>query len=180
MTLSQEAQAVAEARNGSAAAFARLVADHQQAVRAFLRRLSGSYTDADDLAQETFVTAWTRIASFRETEGLRAWLCGIAYRKWMTGRRGEARRRAREAAAWREESLTPATPVDPSARLDAMTLLRVLPPEQRAVIALCLAAGMSHSEAALALKLPLGTVKTHLSRGRARLLHMLGGADEDA
>ena len=180
MTPDQEAQAVAEARNGSAAGFARLVADHQQAVRAFLRRLSGSYTDADDLAQETFVTAWARIGSFRETESLRAWLCGIAYRKWMTGRRGEARRRAREVAHWHEESLTPAPPGDPGDRLDAMTLLRMLPSEQRAVVALCLAAGMSHSEAAVALNLPLGTVKTYLSRGRTRLLSMLGACDENA
>ncbi len=81
MTPSQEALAVAEARGGSVAGFARLVADHQQAVRAFLRRLSGHYGDADDLAQETFVTAWARIGSFRPGESLTAWLCGIAYRK---------------------------------------------------------------------------------------------------
>ncbi len=98
----------------------------------------------------------------------------------MTGRRGEARRRARETSAWREESLSPQMLADPNVRLDAMTLLKVLPVEQRAVIALCLAAGMSNSEAATALNMPLGTVKSHLARGRARLLDMLGEIDEYA
>lgn len=50
-----------------------------------------------------------------------------------------------------------------------------LPLEQRAVVALCLAGGFSHGEAAEALDLPLGTVKSHVTRGRARLPEALGG-----
>jgi DNA-directed RNA polymerase specialized sigma24 family protein len=90
---------VLAAKEGSSNAFARIVERHQQPVRAFLRRLSGSHADADDLAQETFVSAWSRIGSFRPGESLKAWLCGIAYRKWLTYRRGQARRGVRERQA---------------------------------------------------------------------------------
>jgi RNA polymerase sigma-70 factor (ECF subfamily) len=53
-----------------------------------------------------------------------------------------------------------------------------LPAEQRACVALCLAADFSHAEASEALGLPLGTVKSHISRGRARLLQALEFGDD--
>jgi RNA polymerase sigma-70 factor (ECF subfamily) len=53
-----------------------------------------------------------------------------------------------------------------------------LPVEQRACVALCLAEDFSHAEAAAALGLPLGTVKSHVSRGRTRLLERMGIADD--
>ena len=56
--------------------------------------------------------------------------------------------------------------------------LAALPEDVRACVALCLADGWSHGEAALALDLPLGTVKSHIARGRARLLAALGGPDD--
>ena len=174
MTPSGEAELVAAAQAGAPAAFSRLVERHQQAVRGFLRRLSGSHADADDLAQEAFVTAWSRIGGFRQGESLRAWLCGIAYRKWMTHRRGEARRGAREAAAVEQDA---ASEGSPDARLDASALLAQLGPDERACVALCLAAEFSHAEAAEALELPLGTVKSHVARGRAKLLQALGGSE---
>ncbi len=172
-----EGALIAAARAGDAAAFSRLVELNQRAVRGFLRRLCcGAHADADDLAQEAFVTAWARVASFRPGESFRSWLCGIAYRKWLTHRRGEARREAREAAA---EEPAPATRHEASdARLDAAAALGALSSEQRACVALCLAAEFSHAEAAEALGLPLGTVKSHVARGRAKLLDMLGGRDE--
>ena len=155
-----------------------MVADHQQAVRGFLRRLTGSYADADDLAQETFVTAWSRPGRLRQAQSVRAWLCGIAYRKWLTRRRGEGRRQARETAVWREAQLRPDQGAAPDARLDAATLLAALPHEERAVVALCLAAGFSHDETARSLGLSLGVVKSHLLRGRAKLVNLLGEPDD--
>lgn len=166
-------QALARAaRDGSSSAYARIVERHQKTVRGFLRRLCGSHADADDLAQETFVTAWSRIGAFRLGESLPAWLCGVAYRKWLTHRRAQARRGAREAGAAHE----PSGSADPSpdARLDAAAALGRLDPEPRACVALCLAAGFSHAEAARALDLPVGTVKSHVARGRAKLLAHLG------
>ena len=63
-------------------------------------------------------------------------------------------------------------------RLTLETAMAHLTPEQRACVALCLAADFSHAEAAEALGLPLGTVKSHVSRGRLRLVEALGGVDE--
>jgi len=56
--------------------------------------------------------------------------------------------------------------------------MAALPLEQRAVVALCLAAEFSHADAADALGLPLGTVKSHVTRGRGRLMEALGVRDE--
>jgi RNA polymerase sigma-70 factor (ECF subfamily) len=173
MTPAGEGELIEAARAGSAAAFSRLVQTHQQSVRGFLRRLTGSHADADDMAQEAFVTAWSRMAAFRSGESFRSWVCGIAWRKWLTHRRGEARRGARETES-AELGETPSSGADASqARLDAAQVLGALPPDQRACVALCLAAEFSHAEAAEALGLPLGTVKSHVTRGRARLLELL-------
>lgn len=167
---------VVQAQGGSSGAFARLVSRHQQAVRGFLRRLGGPAADADDLAQETFVTAWGRIGAMRSEDALRPWLCGIAYRKWLTQRRSDARRGVREALAAREDPgmLIPGS----DARLDAAAALASLPPDERACVALCLASDFSHAETAQALGLPLGTVKSHIARGRAKLMQLMGASDE--
>ena len=63
--------------------------------------------------------------------------------------------------------------------IDALNAaLAELPPDQRACVALCLAGDFSHAEAAEALDMPLGTVKSHVTRGRARLLQALGVSDD--
>ena len=64
---------------------------------------------------------------------------------------------------------------DKIALADAMA---ALPEDQRAAVALCLGEGFSHGEAAEILNMPLGTVKSHVTRGRARLLAALGETDE--
>lgn len=152
--------------------FALLVEAHQQAVRAFLRRLCGDPAEADDLAQEVFIAAWTSLDSFRRDADFRLWLYGIAYRKFRASRRAAGRRRKREAFV-AEIAETVATP-DADARLDLQKAMMALSEPQRAAVALCLAAGVSHAAAAALLALPLGTVKAHVARGRATLLSMLG------
>src|SRR5688572_24529910 len=77
-------------RSGSELAFNTLVDRHQQAVRTFLRRLLGNDADADDMAQETFLAAWTHARSFRGEASVRGWLCGIAWRK-ARARKGHGR-----------------------------------------------------------------------------------------
>jgi len=161
--------------DGSAEAFARLVERHQQALRAFLRRACGDWALADDLAQDTFLTAWERIGELRGDASLRSWLCGIGYRKCLGALRsaGRARRREADYASMRETVASPRS----DERLALERALADLPLEQRAAVALCLAADFSHAEAAEALGAPLGTVKSHVARGRARLAQALGVAD---
>jgi len=167
---------VEAAQRGSASAFARLVERHQQALRAFLRRTCGNWAQADDLAQETFLAAWERIGKLEAGASVRAWLCGIGYNKHLTALRSAGRSRAREAA-WEAEK-PPSSGAMTDERLTLEAALSELPPDQRACVALCLAADFSHAEAAEALGLPLGTVKSHVTRGRQRLLEALGGSDD--
>jgi len=173
-----EAALVEQARAGSAAAFSRLVDQNQQAVRAFLRRLCRDWAQADDLAQETFLTAWSRINRFERGRSVRLWLFGIAYRKFLTDRRGNARRVRREMEGGPLDDAAPSGASASDARLDISRALAVLAPEQRAAVALCLGAEFSHADAAEALSLPLGTIKSHVLRGRAKLLETLGVSDE--
>lgn len=171
---------VAAAQAGSTQAFSRLIDRHQQAVRAFLRRACGDWAEADDLAQEAFLAAWPRIGRLQSGGSVRAWLIGIAYRKHLTARRSFVRSRARDTA-WEAER-TPKSVSAASGQIDdRLTLEKVmaeLAPDQRACVALCLAGDFSHAEAAEALDLPLGTVKSHVARGRARLLSALGVEDD--
>jgi RNA polymerase sigma factor (sigma-70 family) len=168
---SAETAWVNAARAGSADAFGRLVHMHQQALRTFLRRLAPA--DADDIAQETFVFAWEHIARFDPARDFRPWLFGIAWRKHREGNRGWIRRLTRQgrAAMDGEAAFQP----DPGLKLDLMKALGPLPPEQRAALLLCLGCEFTHAEAASALALPLGTVKSHVARGREKLVAALGG-----
>ena len=75
---------------------------HQQGVRGFLRRACGNADEADDLAQETFLSAWERLAQFRCESSLRSWLCGIAYKKMLASRRSSSRAKARDHAYFAE------------------------------------------------------------------------------
>lgn len=166
-------QALAQAaRAGSSRAFDELVQRHQAAVRGFLRRVCADPAEADDLAQEAFLTAWSKLGTLRPDASVRSWLCGLAWRKAMTAQRGRARSAARDRQ-WldtRPEFDTPAARDQVAVRQALLTLA----PDERAVIALCLAADWSHAEAAEALGLPVGTVKSHIARGRAKLLGAMG------
>lgn len=172
-----DAELVRRARAGSDAAFARLVERHQPTVRGFLRRtLGGGWAEADDVAQEAFLAAWTSLRSLKDPSGVRAWLCGIAWRKAQDRIRASFRGAARDTAWLETHDLPPG--VSPEDRLALSNALRDLTPDVRACIALCLADGWSHSEAAAIVGLPLGTVKSHVARGRQRLLRALGGRDD--
>ena len=168
---------VGRALAGSDAAYSRLVERHQAAVRGFLRRvLGGGWAEADDVAQEAFLAGWSSLRSLRDPAGFRAWLGGIAWRKAQDRIRASRRGAARDAV-WLE-GVSAAAGVSPEDRLALAGAMADLPPDVRACVALCLADGWSHGEAALALGLPLGTVKSHVNRGRARLLKALGGSDD--
>jgi RNA polymerase sigma-70 factor (ECF subfamily) len=172
---SVDSELVAQARRGSQVAFARLVDRHQRAVRAFLRRAcGGDHALADDVAQEAFVAAWSRLGAYRGDASFRSWLCAIAWRKATTALRGAARAARRDGEWLATEAQARGEGGGPDARLAVERALAALPPEQRAAVALCLASDFSHAEAAVVLGSPLGTVKSHVARGKARLAEILG------
>jgi RNA polymerase sigma-70 factor (ECF subfamily) len=165
-----DSELIVRAREGSPMALAEILRRHQPAVRGFLRRVGGGAGEADDLAQETFLAAFARLDEFRGEASLRSWLCGIAWRKVQAGRRGGARRSAREAASARPDAAT--TP-SPEQRLDIEAAFARLTVEQRAAAALCLASDLSHGEAAAALGIPLGTLKSRVAGARRILIEAL-------
>jgi RNA polymerase sigma factor (sigma-70 family) len=164
---------LASVREGSERAFNVLIDRHQQAVRVFLRGLTAAH-EADDVAQETFLAAWTNAKSFRGEASVRSWLCSIAWRKLKASQRAWFRSRRRDTTYHGMTSVDEGQHMA-GAEVHALhQALAHLPSEQRAAVMLCLGCGLSHGETAEALDLPLGTVKSHVLRGRTRLREVLG------
>lgn len=155
------------------AAFGELVRLHQSAVRHFLRHLTrGNRTMADDLAQETFVRAWQNLTRFQGRSSFSTWLLGIAHNHWRNERR---RQRGVQIEPQHLDQLEPTPPSAPLSDLreDLGRALSSLAPDEQTVLHLCYQQGLSHSEIAEILDWPLGTVKTHLNRGKEKLRPLL-------
>jgi RNA polymerase sigma-70 factor (ECF subfamily) len=151
-----------------------LVARHQGAVRAFLRRLGDDDALADDLAQETFLKAQRALSSYRGEGSLASWLLRIAYREFLSSRRGLRQANERvgvndDAAATDGLDEGSARRAERSMERDVRRALRVLSDDERAAIAACFYDGLTHEEAAQALEMPLGTLKSHVARAREKL-----------
>lgn len=171
----EEAQLITLARSSDMRAFARLVDAHQVAVRGFLRRLMRNASDAEDIAQEAFVRAFEALARFEGRARFRTYVCGIAYRIWHDRKRSWFRARKREQMY--ADTTVQNDEVDTQLKIALRQAMVTLPEPQRAAVALCLGAEFTHEEAAAALRLPVGTVKSHVARGRARLRQVLGDDD---
>ena len=160
-------------RVGDSAAFGSLVRQHQSSLRGFLLRLTrGDHALADDLAQEVFIEAFRKLGQYDGRGSFAGWLYAIAWSRF----RMAVRKRRLEALDEEDvpDSAAPATGGS-EARLDLEKAMAKLAPAERASLTLCFALGMSHEEAAMALKLPLGTIKSHISRGREKLKTLLAG-----
>jgi RNA polymerase sigma factor (sigma-70 family) len=156
---------------GSDRAFNQLIDRHQQALRNFLRRLTSGIEDADDIAQETFLTVWKTANAWRGGS-VKSWIFAIAWRKAKDAQRRGFRRQARDAA-WLDAGDGGAGPAADD-RLALDQALSVLTLDQKAAVMLCIGCGFTHNEAAETLGQPLGTVKSHVLRGRARLIEVFG------
>jgi RNA polymerase sigma-70 factor (ECF subfamily) len=165
----EEQRLIALARKGDMHAFGRLVDAHQAPVRAFLRRLAGNAADADDLSQEAIARTWEVLDRYDGRSSLRTFICGVAFQYWRRARRAGARRQAREDAYAELSDTQTAGDARMAQRLALRRAMDELPVDQRAALALCLGQDFTHQEAAEVLNLPLGTVKSHINRGRARL-----------
>jgi RNA polymerase sigma factor (sigma-70 family) len=159
---------VARAVAGDGAAFGVLVRRHQSMLRGFLRRLArGDHALADDLAQESFLEAWRKLAQFRGDGSFAGWLTRIAWSRFLMAMRS----RKLEPL---DENL-PETVADSGAdaRLDLESALARLSLAERACLTLCYALEYSNDEASRILDMPLGTLKSHVLRGREKLRAML-------
>lgn len=170
-----DADLVAAARRGRDAAFEQLAVRHSPALRSFLRGICRDHAQADDTAQDALIRAWQRLDQLRDPSAFKSWLFGIGWRLASENRRAANRRQQRESD-W-SEAREQARPdgVSPEEAMALEAAMTTLTPDQRACIALCLAGSWSHAEAAEVLDMPVGTIKSHIKRGRARLLAALGG-----
>jgi len=150
------------------ASFELLVKRHHSRVRNWLRQLSSNSALADDLAQEVFLIAWRRISSFRGTGTFSGWLMKIAYNTYLQAER--QRKREREVNEQLHREYDPIDPEDTDRLADVIRLLSVLTQQERVVMVLCYAHGYSHAEISEIVDMPLGTVKSHIRRGRSKIL----------
>lgn len=176
MTATDEELAARAARHDGRHAFAALVNRHQSEIRQSLRRLTrGNAALADDLAQETFIRAWRALADFRGEASFRTWLYRIAYRSFLS----EVRRNEPPTEELEERH---AVAADPNAARDFMAdfdaAMQQLSAAQRDAVHFSLARGFSHPEIAEIMGLPIGTVKTHVLRGRQKLQELLSDWQE--
>ena len=163
-------------------AFGQLVQMHQSRVRGLLRRLCGNGSTADDLAQEVFVIAHQKLPDFQGKGRFGAWLCSIAYREFLQARRRWQREQDinSEFAAWQDLHQTAASPAAGLEQIDLERALQCLPQPESAAITLNMTMGLSHQEVATVMQLPLGTVKSHIHRGLAKLRQQLCAAEPGA
>ena len=185
-----EAELVAEAARGGREAFAELVRRHERRVHAVVLRLAGDAADADDLAQEVFMTAWRSIGGFRGGSGFYTWLYRIAVNASLTflKRKGREKRRVafddNVAAAGAVAEASAADPEGRSetgelkARIDAA--VGGLPAHFRAAFALVVDQGLSHAETARALGCSENTVSWRMHKARKVLRERLGPSLEEA
>lgn len=198
-----EAELVRRCRQGSEAAYAALVQRHRPRLYALAYRLLLDRETAEDVVQETFLSAFRQIERFEPRPSLAAWLNTIVLR---TAGRAAARQRARpkmsidapvsptagqvahRGADWNGDGLALADPdpaVDPHAavaaadlRRDVAAAIAALPFKYRAAVVLRHVMGLDYAEAARALDLPLNTFKSHLLRGTKQLRETLAPALE--
>ena len=178
---------VEEARWGSQEAFAGLVRLHERRVYGLVFRMAGNHSDADDLAQEVFLTAWRSIASFRRGSSFYTWLYRIAVNTSLTFLRKRSREKDRakfhenmtDVDTGRAASFSPeegSSRNELRARMDEA--IDFLPGHFRASFVLVVSQGLSHAEAAGILGCAESTVSWRMHKARkilqARLKPYLG------
>jgi RNA polymerase sigma-70 factor (ECF subfamily) len=155
---------VRAAAQGDTGAFADLVRGYQAPVYGFLRHLLADATLAEDVAQETFVRAYQRMASFRFESKFSTWLFSIARNAGVDAVRSHGRR-------LRLVERAPSSPpvVDPAASAEVSAAVAALAPRLREPLLLVEVLGLSYREAAAMLDIPEGTVKSRVFHAREAL-----------
>jgi len=162
---------------GDRAVFAELVRRHSGALRTCLRRMGAQPHDADDMAQEALMAAYEHLSEYRFDGPFAAWLKRIAARRYLKRVRGDKRYMLVDDPAVYEAEAPQADDFR-AHNLDAA--LNRLKPVERLCVSLSFAGDLTHQEIADELKLPLGTVKSHIKRALERLKTILAPTETPA
>ena len=173
----------ARSGKGDAEAFALLFQRHAKAVYNYCFRRTGEWATAEDLTSIVFLEAWRQRGKSLPADKVRAWLLGIAtfalHHRWRAERRHRsALERIRHDREVADLSLDIEDRIDDQGVMQALLAeVRRLPRHYQDVIVLCCWAGLSYEEAAVALGVPVGTVRSRLSRARTRLRELRGSSE---
>jgi len=191
----EEPDLLTRCRDGDASAYGILVTRYRDRAYGLALRLTRSAPDAEEVAQDAFVSAWRAIGAFRGDAAFGTWLYRIVYRKALDRAASLRIRGGREVTVddpARMETLGGLGEArhggpEPGEDSDAErieTLIENLPEVPRAVVTMFYYKDASVKDVALALDIPEATVKTHLHRARAALrqgwIQRYGGEHEDA
>jgi RNA polymerase sigma-70 factor, ECF subfamily len=150
-------------------------------LRRYARALTRDVTAADDLVQDCLARALSKVHLWQEGTDLRAWLFTILHNQYVN----HVRRAVREGTAVGLSETEPMLTSQPNQtkRLELRDLERAiakLPEEQRAVLLLVGLEGMRYEEVAVVLDVPVGTIRSRLSRGREMLRQLMGMVEEES
>jgi RNA polymerase sigma factor (sigma-70 family) len=147
--------------------FAGLVKRHQSNLRYSLRQITGwDQALADDIAQETFIKAYQSISSFKGTAKFSSWLYRIAYNIFVSHFRVARNREMTSSEAVLDHNRGVYLSESSDLHRDLAKALLNLPPKQRVALHLHLHKQLTHDEICNIMKMPLGSVKTLITRGK--------------
>lgn len=169
-----EGTLIAASRRGDLGAYDRLVGAHQDRVYQVAYRVTGNPEDAWDAAQEAFVKAFRSLRTFRGAAAFATWLHRIAVNAALD----IVRRRPPTSDALDAAVAMPAESVDRAVEQREIQrrihgAIAGLPPDQRVAVVLRDVQGLSYGEIAAVLQVPVGTVRSRLSRAREALRRAL-------
>lgn len=186
-----EVQLIARSQLGDVSAFNQLVLNYQQSTYGVIFRMLGDRDIAADVTQDVFIAAFRGIQSFRGGSSFRAWLMRIASNAacdyWRRTQRHptesldiDADDDDAHAASILNSAVAMGQEVNPEEYLLNRELqeliqrgLQVLPLDQRVAVVLCDIQGLSYEEIAATTQATMGTVRSRIARGRARLRNYL-------
>jgi len=153
-----------------AAAFGELIRRHQSQVRNFLRKLAGDASMADDLAQDCFIHAWDKLQTFSGRGSFIGWLLKVAYTTFLQSKRKSKRyAEVLDEVGYVAQTESRSYTQTSNEVSDLDKLLAVLTEEERAIMIMSYACGLSHREIGEATGMPVGTIKSVIFRGKEKI-----------
>jgi RNA polymerase sigma-70 factor (ECF subfamily) len=181
VTISDEQQLIARSQKGDLPAFNRLVEAYQDQVYSVAMRLARNRAVAEDVAQEAFISAFRNIRSYRGGS-FRGWLVRIVtnatYDHFRSAKRKPAESIDADIVTFETRLVSPAESPEAAAERSALAGqisagLDSIPDDQRLAVVLVDVEGLSYEEAAETMQVSVGTVKSRVARGRAKLREYL-------